>query len=83
VQIVIDGHTDSVNSVAFSPDGTRIVSGSDDKTIRVGDVLTGNIVSGPPLGAFGIAFVQGIDYDNRDGAGRRIGVVALRKGLPD
>ncbi|CAE6533278.1 unnamed protein product [Rhizoctonia solani] len=31
-------HTSVVNSVAFSPDGTRVVSGSDDCTIRVTDV---------------------------------------------
>ncbi|KAG2117466.1 hypothetical protein DEU56DRAFT_748096 [Suillus clintonianus] len=32
------GHTDSVRSVAISPDGKRIVSGSWDKTIRVWDI---------------------------------------------
>ena len=30
-----------VTSVAFSPDGKKIVSGSDDKTIRVWDAETG------------------------------------------
>ena len=30
----LKGHTDWVKSVAISPDGKSIVSGSDDKTIR-------------------------------------------------
>ncbi|KAJ7436685.1 hypothetical protein B0H11DRAFT_2256016 [Mycena galericulata] len=38
------GHTDLVWSVAFSPDGTRIASGSDDTTIRVWDAVTGQQV---------------------------------------
>ncbi|KAF8225961.1 hypothetical protein L208DRAFT_1407786, partial [Tricholoma matsutake] len=37
------GHEDTVFSVAFSPDGTRIVSGSFDKTIRVWDVAKGQV----------------------------------------
>lgn len=32
----LQGHSDSVWSVAFSPDGKRIVSGSSDRTIRFG-----------------------------------------------
>ena len=36
----LQGHTGWVNSVAFSPDGLRIVSGSSDKTIRVWDVTS-------------------------------------------
>ena len=32
-----NAHRDWIRSVAFSPDGTKIVSGSDDKTIKVWD----------------------------------------------
>jgi hypothetical protein len=37
----IDGHTDTVESVCFSPDGKMAVSGSDDGTIRFWDLETG------------------------------------------
>ena len=32
-----EAHSDCINSVAFSPDGTKIVSGSADETIKVWD----------------------------------------------
>jgi hypothetical protein len=32
-----NAHRDTIRSVAFSPDGTKIVSGSDDETIKVWD----------------------------------------------
>ena len=32
-----NAHSNWIRSVAFSPDGTKIVSGSDDKTIKVWD----------------------------------------------
>ncbi|KIJ33893.1 hypothetical protein M422DRAFT_264026 [Sphaerobolus stellatus SS14] len=44
---LFEGHTDGVNSVAFSPDGQRVVSGSYDKTIRIWNAHTGELVSGP------------------------------------
>ena len=34
----LEGHTGSVLGCAFSPDGTRIVSASDDHTLQVWDV---------------------------------------------
>ena len=37
----LTGHSDWVTSVAFSPDGTQIASGSGDKTVRVWSVETG------------------------------------------
>ena len=32
-----NAHSNRINSVAFSPDGTKIVSGSDDQKIKVWD----------------------------------------------
>ena len=39
-----EGHTDRVYSVIFSPDGTRLASASQDATIRLWDVATGQEV---------------------------------------
>ena len=33
-----EGHTDWVNSVAFSPDGKLLASGSDDGTIKLWNI---------------------------------------------
>jgi WD40 repeat protein len=46
----LKGYTGSVTSVAFSPDGTRIVSGSYDETIRIWDAKTGEEVVEPLKG---------------------------------
>ena len=37
----LEGHGDGVNSVAFSPDGTRLASGSDDDMARLWDMASG------------------------------------------
>jgi WD40 repeat protein len=47
---VFEGHTSSVWSVAFSPDGKQIVSGSSDNSIRVWDAVSGDVVVGPLKG---------------------------------
>ena len=42
----LQGHSDFVFSVAYSPDGKRIVSGSGDRTVRIWDAAMGKEVSG-------------------------------------
>ena len=45
-QLVLDtgGHTSTIRGLAFTPDGRQLVSGSQDKTIRVWDADTGKSV---------------------------------------
>src|SRR5262249_600588 len=53
------GHPSGVASMAFSPDGTRLVSGGHDTTVKVWNVLTGarlNTLRGHTQGVTGVAF---------------------------
>jgi hypothetical protein len=53
------GHTDFVKSVAFSPDGLRLATGSQDQTARVWDARTGDKLlecKGHSGGVFSVAF---------------------------
>ena len=44
LQRVLSGHTDAINSVDFSADGARIVSGSADQTARVWNAASGELL---------------------------------------
>jgi len=49
----LKGHDGEVYSVAFSPDGRKIVSGSSDATIRLWDAATGRQIGAPLTGHWG------------------------------
>jgi WD40 repeat protein len=54
-----------VRSVSYSPDGRHIVSGSDDKTIRIWDAETGAAVGGPLEGHTGSVLSVAYSPDGR------------------
>ncbi len=58
----------SVLSVAFSPDGTRLASGSADNTIRIWDVATGeclHVIDERVCGGMDITGVEGLNVGQR------------------
>ena len=53
------GHTAAVHALAFSPDGTRLLSGSDDRTVRLWDTADGRELRKI---AAGTSYIRGICF---------------------
>jgi WD40 repeat protein len=55
---VLRGHLNQVNHFAWSPEGQRLVTASDDRTVRVWDVETGEsrVLQGHTDGVVQVAF---------------------------
>src|SRR5258706_3127520 len=47
------GHTETVASVSYSPNGTRVITGSYDNTIRIWDAESGAVICEPLTGHTG------------------------------
>jgi WD40 repeat protein len=59
VRMTLRGHSDIVTSVAFSPDGKRLATGSEDHTAKVWDTASGKellTLRGHSGGVYGVAF---------------------------
>jgi WD40 repeat protein len=59
----LQGHTNRVCSVAFSPDGLILASGSYDSTIKLWDVTSGeclNTIDNKPYAGMNITNVKGL-----------------------
>ena len=57
--LTFKGHSDAIASIAFSPDGKRLASGSKDKTIKLWDTVTGKELltfKGHSLAVLSVAF---------------------------
>ena len=48
--LLLEGHDECINSVCFSPDGTKIVTGSEDKLAIIWDAKTGAKIGSPLKG---------------------------------
>ncbi|CAG7845869.1 COMPASS-like H3K4 histone methylase component WDR5B {ECO:0000303/PubMed:19567704} Short=AtWDR5B {ECO:0000303/PubMed:19567704} [Serendipita indica DSM 11827] len=65
LRFMLRGHTSAVGAVAFSPAGHRVVSGSDDETLRLWDVDTGAQVGLPLRGHAGMVCSVAFSPDGR------------------
>ena len=61
----LTGHTSSVSSITFSPDGQMLISGSYDKTVVLWDFATRERIGGPLTGHQGSVLSVAISPDGK------------------
>ena len=66
LRLKLEGHTGTVRSAAFSPDGARIVTASGDTTARVWDANSGRQPSKSTTAVLGCLSGQQTNETNRD-----------------
>ncbi len=59
VEQTLRGHTERIRSICWSPDGTQLATASNDGTLRLWDVATGNMI-GQPMQHSG--YVTSVDW---------------------
>ena len=60
--MTLEGHSDYVNGVCWSPDGKRITSGSDDRTVKVWEAKSGQelmTLKGHSSSVYGVCWSPG------------------------
>ncbi len=65
LQATWQGHSGSVSSVAFSPDGRRVFSGSGDNSLRLWDLATGKPLGQPWQGHSDLVYSVAFSPDGR------------------
>ena len=74
---ILYGHAGPVTSVAFSPDGTRVASGSSDGTVSIWETRTGKLSTCISCGSVSVRCVQYLSSDGRIAVGLDDGTVQL------
>ncbi|MFV8310659.1 TIR domain-containing protein [Mycobacteroides chelonae] len=73
----LKGHTEGVYSIALSADGSRLVSGGNDRTARVWDLRTGQPIGGPLTGLHQISAVAISPDGSRIAAGSELSTIQI------
>ena len=75
---VLEGHTDVINGLAFSPDGMRLITGSSDRTIRIWDSAKGQAITALPRNSESVDCLALSSTGKRCATGSLSGILRIR-----